>query len=371
MKAKQVIVIFHPALAPYRVDFFNALNRAFTAHFYFNLKNVEDQKFDQEQLGSTSEFTPNYLQNGFEFKKKSFRTGAISAIKKHRPNLVLCSEYGPLTVLVFFYIKLFQPNIRFYTMSDDSIANAKQRRGLRKMVRNFIAKNSNGVLFTSWEVGNWHLQNISEKIKPLELPIIHDDAVLRRRYLESLSQANSDIEKYGLRGTKIVLFVGRLVTVKNLPFLLKGFSKIKNEDCKLVLVGEGPVRKELESLSQQLGVSDKVIFTGRKEGVALNSWFTFAQLFAFPSTNERYGAVVNEALLGGCFVLCSSEAGASSLINTGNGNTFQPTDENDFVQKLQAALDVAVPLPDKILQLRNSKMPFTFKEKIDALIPQL
>ncbi len=371
MKAKQTILIFHPALAPYRVDFFNALHQAFDAHFYFNLMNVSDQKFDQDDLKSRSEFSSNYLRQGFEFKGKSFRTGAISAIKKHNPDIVLCSEYSPLTCLVFAYVKLFQKSIRFYTISDDSIDNSIERKGARKLLRNIISKNGNGVLFTSEAVCNWYKENVSIKTKTLELPIIHNDKVLRARYFDSLNEANANIEKYDLEGKKIILFVGRLVGVKNLSFLLKCFSKVKNEDCFMVLVGDGDLREELEILAKNLNISEKVIFTGRKEGKALNNWYTFSQIFVFPSTYERYGAVVNEALLGGCYILCSTAAGASSLIDGKNGQLFDPKNEKDLIIKLQTAIDNSEPILCDIKTLRENKMPFTFDEKIGSLIKQL
>ncbi len=368
---KESILIFHPALAPYRVDFFNALHGAFNAHFYFNLENVGDQKFDQSDLKNKSEFSSNFLKKGFEFGGKSFRTGAISAIKKHRPDIILCSEYSPLTCFVFGYVKLFRKNIKFYTISDDSIDNAEERKGLRKFFRDLIAKNAEGVLFTSKEVCDWHKKNISENVKTLELPIIHNDEVLRARYSESLQAANANIEKYNLKGKKVVLFVGRLVEVKNLPFLLKCFSKTQDEDCRLVLVGDGNLKDELQAFSKKLDISDKVIFTGRKEGRELNNWYTFSQIFVFPSTYERYGAVVNEALLGGCHILCSSAAGASSLINDENGKLFDPKNEMEFVEKLQFAINESQPLNSEITSLRENKMPFSFNEKIGYLIGQL
>lgn len=371
MKTKQTILIFHPALAPYRVDFFNALHRAFDAHFYFNLMNVSDQKFDQEDLKSVSEFSSNYLQKGFEFKGKSFRTGAISAIKKHNPDIILCSEYSPLTCLVFTYVKLFRKNIRFNTISDDSIDNAIERKGVRKLLRNIISKNSNAVLFTSEAVCNWHKDNVSKNIKTLELPIIHNDEVLRARYLDCLNEANANIEKYNLKGKKVILFVGRLVEVKNLPFLLKCFSRVENTDCRLVIVGGGELREELQSLSEELNISQNVIFTGRMEGKALNNWYTFSQIFAFPSTYERYGAVVNEALLGGCYTLCSTAAGASSLIDGKKGQLFDAKNETDFIEKLQMAIDNSEPTVSEIKTLRENKMSFTFDEKIGSLIQQL
>ncbi|ASO07977.1 glycosyltransferase [Arenibacter algicola] len=368
---KQRILVFHPALAPYRVDFFNAVHHSFNAQFYFNLANVSDQKFDQENLKQRCDFTCNYLDKGFEVGGRSFRLGLIAAIIKHKPDIILCSEYSQITCFVLVYAKLFHKQTKVYTLSDDSIYNAIERKGIRSLLRKVMAKYIDGIIFTSEEVCNWHNENISVRTKTLELPIIHDDTVLRRKFLESLDEANKNIQKYDLVGKKVILFVGRLVEVKNLPFLIKCFSEVENHNCRLVLVGDGDLKKELKSLTVALNIADKVIFTGREEGSSLNNWYTFSQIFAFPSTNERYGAVVNEALLGGCYTLCSRAAGASSLIGHGNGQLFDPKNELDFIGKLQKAIYNSEPLCSEIKILRNSKMPFSFDQKIGALIKDL
>ena len=45
---KEKVVIFHPAIAPYRIDFFNSLNEAFDVSFYFEHRDPLEQSFDQE-----------------------------------------------------------------------------------------------------------------------------------------------------------------------------------------------------------------------------------------------------------------------------------------------------------------------------------
>ena len=44
------LVVFHPAIAPYRVDFFNSLNKTFDAEFYFEFEDVLEQSFAQDKL---------------------------------------------------------------------------------------------------------------------------------------------------------------------------------------------------------------------------------------------------------------------------------------------------------------------------------
>lgn len=368
---KKKILVFHPALAPYRVDFFNAINAAFNTVFYFNLTNVADQKFDQEKLAEKCNFRMNFIQNGFDFFGRSFRFGIIKRLRKEKPGVVLCSEYGQVTIVVFLYKILFRKQFSLYTISDDSIENSKSRQGLRALLRNVIAKNCDGVIFPSSEVCNWFKDNISNATKTLELPIVHNDEVFRNELAASLEEANKNIINFNLEGKKVILFVGRLVEVKNLALLVKVAAQVKTTDWVLVIVGDGVLMDNLKIQVMNLNITDKVHFIGRREGLELVSWYTLAQIFVLPSIYEPFGAVVNEALLGGCKVLCSEIAGASSLINKENGELFSPYKESELLYCLENSLLEAISTPNSINKIRESNMPFTFNEKIEVLINNL
>jgi len=370
MKIKKKILIFHSALAPYRVDFFNALDKEFNASFYFSLTNLPDQKFDQDAIRKKCTFINNYLPNGIDIFGYLIRTGIIAIIKKEKPDIILCAEYGPITIIVFLYKFLFKKKFHFYTMSDDSIKDSKLRKGIRALLRNVIPKNIEGVIFPSAEVCDWYKKNISAKPKTLELPIIHNDEVFRNELTESISLANDNIINYNLIGKKVILFVGRLVEVKNLPFLIKVIAQLKSHDWILVIVGDGVLNNELKKQARNLNILDKILFIGRKEAIELYAWYVFAQILVLPSTSEKYGAVVNEALLGGCKVLCSELAGASILINNDNGKVFSPYNEKEFLICLKDTLN-EVDITSTILTLRDNMMPFTFREKVDVLIKNL
>jgi len=368
---KPKIIVFHPALAPYRVDFFNSISKAFDASFYFNFPNVIDQEFDQDSLKKKCNFDINYLQNGVEFFGRSFRSGIVKIIKKEKPEIVLCSEYGPITFIVFIYYYFLKKKFRLYTLSDDSIENSRTRKGLRSFVRNIISKNISGVIFPSKDVCDWYYSNISNKTKTLELPIIHDDTLFRNKLAESINTANENINTYKLKDKKVLLFVGRLVKVKNLSFLINAVAQNKSSDWILVIVGEGLLKNDLKIQATNLNISEKILFVGRKENLELFSWYTIAQIFILPSTYERFGAVVNEALLGGCKVLCSNLAGASSLINEDNGRLFNPFDVKELCSCLQDFIKQSDKTTEKINHLRVNMMPFTFEQKIDTLIQNL
>ena len=59
-----------------------------------------------------------------------------------------------------------------------------------------------------------------------------------------------------------ILFLGRMVWYKGCEYLLRAFSEMKNKNCTLTLVGGGPLEEELRSLSFELGIENRVEFTG-------------------------------------------------------------------------------------------------------------
>jgi glycosyltransferase involved in cell wall biosynthesis len=130
----------------------------------------------------------------------------------------------------------------------------------------------------------------------------------------------------------------RFVEKKNLFFLIKVFEKFqrKIKDWSLVLVGDGPLKEDLIRFSNQLNISEKVVFTGYQEYESISSIYNSASCFVLPSITEQWGLVVNEALASGIPVLCSKRAGcAPNLIeNNGVGYTFDPFSENDLETKM-------------------------------------
>jgi len=367
---KTKLLVFHPALAPYRIDFFNGLNRYFNAKFFFSLDNVKDQKFNQEKLLNLINFSFNLLNRGFELKNRSIRFGIWKILKNENPEIVFCSEYSQITLSVIFYKHFVNPRLKVFIMSDDSIDLSIKRKGLRKYIRNISSKYITGIIFPSNRICNWYKENITSKPKTLELPIVHDNEIFRNMLFEALPISENYIKEYGLQGKKIFLFVGRLVALKNLDFLIKSFSESKTKNEKLIIVGEGVEYIKLLNLVKELKLEQFCVFTGRLEGEKLLAWYNIAQCFILPSYKERFGAVVNEALLAGCKVLCSNLAGASELINTMNGHIFDPKDKIIFTNLLKETGSeiIKIELP---IKLKPDLMPFTLNEKIDRLILNL
>lgn len=111
-------------------------------------------------------------------------------------------------------------------------------------------------------------------------------------------------EELGIGKEVVIGHVGRFVEVKNHGFLIDVFSAIKEQlpNAKLLLVGDGELKTEIEKKVLELGIEDSVIFAGQR-----NDTYRFYQamdLFVLPSTVEGLGIVAIEAQASGlpCYV---------------------------------------------------------------------
>lgn len=121
---------------------------------------------------------------------------------------------------------------------------------------------------------------------------------------------NKDIRsKYrtelGLDECFVIGHVGRMAYQKNHEFLLNVFAEVtkKISNVRLLLIGEGPLKKNIELQAERLGIFDKIIFAGVRSDV--NNLMQAMDLFCLPSRFEGLGIVLVEALCAGLKCIAS------------------------------------------------------------------
>src|SRR5690606_33711478 len=89
---------------------------------------------------------------------------------------------------------------------------------------------------------------------------------------------------------KIVFFIGRLVPEKGVAQLISAFPQVleKIPEAKLYIGGRGPQKPELEKLAKELGINDKVYFTGFIRELERNFVYHHAKVAVFPSFYEPF-----------------------------------------------------------------------------------
>ena len=127
--------------------------------------------------------------------------------------------------------------------------------------------------------------------------------------------------------------VGRLSKEKGHKHLVRACRLLKNRNWKLVLVGSGPLEKELKNSVRHLGIEDKVSFVGAVDDV--RPWLEKMDVFVLPSVSEGLSLAVLEAALAGKFLVATHVGGVPEIIqNKENGLLFKPKNIEQLVRHL-------------------------------------
>jgi glycosyltransferase involved in cell wall biosynthesis len=108
------------------------------------------------------------------------------------------------------------------------------------------------------------------------------------------------------------LFVGQLIARKGVDVLLRALAKVPG--CELAVIGDGPEEENLKKVAAKCGVADRVSWRGKMDSTKAQSQIAEADVLVLPSREDGWGAVVNEALMAGTPVICSTACGAADLI---------------------------------------------------------
>jgi N-acetyl-alpha-D-glucosaminyl L-malate synthase BshA len=106
-------------------------------------------------------------------------------------------------------------------------------------------------------------------------------------------------KKIAPKGEKVLIHVSNFRKVKRVQDVVRVFEIVRDKvHCKLVFVGDGPERGDVENLCRALNLYDDVIFLGKQE--ALNEILCSADVFILPSQMESFGLSALEAMSCGC-----------------------------------------------------------------------
>ena len=357
------LIIIHPTIAPYRIDFFNKLSHTFDTRIILQYENLKSQTFDYQIISNQFDFKPLYLSK----KSKCFQGYTIwKQIKDFRPDIVVACEYGLFTMVAFLTRFFCREKYKLVVITDDSydmVCNGNDFSAKHRFARKLIAPHIDDFVVVNPNVEQWYRDKYGRGIF---FPIIIDETKAVVNYDRLLHISHKSAMQYGLLKQRVLLSVSRLVDLKNLHGVIEAFAQSKT-DSTLVIIGDGPERAALQRHASK--VNKGIIFMGRLEGDSLLAWYNIASVFILASYKEAFGAVTNEALLAGCRVIISNKAGSSCLVNKWNGETVDPNDVKNMADAIDRQFALAT-VPD-LQEARRSMMPVTFDDLMGNLISRL
>lgn len=182
----------------------------------------------------------------------------------------------------------------------------------------------------------------------IDFSIFADDKV-------DVERSNKFRKEHGIKeDTKTFLILGRIAKEKSMDVSLRGFAKYHelypNKDIKMIVVGNGPQKPELEQLVKTLKIDHLVDFIGAVPASEVPFYYHLADIYTSASVTETQGLTFMEAMSSGAIVLARYDTNLSGTI-IDNDTGFFFTGEQEFVDKVNRIFDMS---KEELQTIRNN-----------------
>lgn len=189
--------------------------------------------------------------------------------------------------------------------------------------------------------------------------------------LEPFQRANGKAlrKKNGWQKDTVLISIGRLAPEKNWDTLLQAFARLLPEHPKLrlVIIGDGPGREDLEQLAEEVGVANRVTFTGALPFDQIPTYLKAADIFTFASVTETQGLVTIEAMAAGLPVVAVNASGTRDIVKHGKQGFLVDNDADALAKGIRKLLSD----PERLGRFRENALKRASQFDINRLGQQL
>ena len=295
------ILMIHPEPTPYLIDLINVIHSTFKGQIDILFLNKNVSQNWNLQLEKKWMILP---------KKNTAKIRLIfQLIFKKKYDVIHFAGWGNILLLLCIALTKFT-RVSLVVESDTPISHHAKfwKKAIKRLVYPALFRQFKIFLPGGTKQAKYfeHYGVKSEHIIPMQMTV---NTVEIRRYTKTLCENDRQKirEHYEIGKNKIVfLYVGRLVAQKGIGDLISVFNKIENENSILLIVGDGPLRHQVENT---IKINKKIRYVGRLSGKELIKIYCIADTLVLPSHLEPWGLVVNEAMATGLPVIVSDQVG--------------------------------------------------------------
>lgn len=131
--------------------------------------------------------------------------------------------------------------------------------------------------------------------------------------------------------------VSRLEKIKGMDMVIPAFAMVHEQhpEVKLIVVGDGSLKEQMQAQAHELGIWDSVEWAGRQPQEELYKWYGRMDIVLMPSHSEGFGLTAIEAMANGCVVVASNTGGLPEVVKDGKVGLLHETgNTNDLAEKI-------------------------------------
>lgn len=257
----------------------------------------------------------------------------VQKLKKENYDCILAYWAYPDAVSAILISKILKKKVIIKVFGSDVHLFFHDK--LRKRQILWAMHNSSRVLSVSADIKN---KLIDAGIPSSKIQVLYDGV---DKTIFNLKDIDSCRDLYDIdHNRQIILFVGNIIATKGVNELYDAFKIISstNNLVDLYFVGDGNMREVIEKKSSSDGISNRVVFFGRRPLTDICNILSSSSLLCLPSYSEGVPNVLLEAKAAGIPVVATHVGGIPEIVNTDDGILVQDRNVNDLVKGLQTCL---------------------------------
>jgi glycosyltransferase involved in cell wall biosynthesis len=282
--------------------------------------------------------------------------GLFTALLRLQPNAIITGEMGFRSLVALAYGQLFRSPVWVWW---GGTRHTERGIGLGKR------------LFRRWFVARthrWFSYGATSTEYLLSLRVPRQDVVELQNCVPEGAYLNAQPALVPLEVRPVLLCVGRLIPGKGVDLLLDAVARVQADGLRfsLLVVGSGPEKTRLEQKAKGLSLCN-VYFHDAEPPERMPAVYRSADVLVFPTRDDVWGLVANEALWSGLPALVSIYAGCAKELVPPD-STFDPLDPADFAAMLKRAVAGELPPPDLSRLKRIGEVSDLITQELDVAL---
>lgn len=338
------VAILTNVIAPYRIPIFSQIAEHFDTRIFISGEETdrgywkgEESRLRNVTVKRSAGVTIKYKvgkNQVYNTKFLHFPYGHILDLLRARPDAVVTVEMGFRTVVALLYGTVFRKPVWIWW---GGTLHTERRLGVSKRILRRVISRWAKRWISYGSTSSEYLMSLA--VPPnriLQIQNCVDESIYTKPVRAALS----------VNPRPVFLYVGRMIGLKGIDRLLQVASVLQKEGhtFSLLLIGEGPEKNTYEQMSRELCLRN-VTFVPAQAPPSMPAYYRSADYLVFPTFDDVWGLVVNEALWAGLPVLCSVYAGCANELLP-EDQLFDPANLDDFASAMRRALNGELPPPD-------------------------
>lgn len=328
MNKKKKVLFLVNIPSPYRVEFFEELGKLCELTVLYEKGEAEDREWEYAEKTSYSSVFLKGIKTGLD---NALCFGVLKYLNKKYDVIVVGGYSTPTGMLAIKYLNINK--IPFYLNCDGGIV--KEEKKLNYIIKKHFIGSATYWLSSGKETNKYlvHYGAIESRIFNYPFTSVRQADILEKNLSKEERQALK--EELGIKEEKIVISVGQFIRRKGFDTLIRASDKLK-ENVGVYIIGGTPTKEYMELLNECQ--NKNIHFVAFCNPSTLRRYYRIADCMAFPTREDIWGLVINEALSNRLPIVSSDKCVAASEI-LGDAGYIVPSDD---VEALHVAINKVI-----------------------------